>query len=324
MKAYSILIRKMIFSLFVLCIAFSCKNENSKRTESMQEGVDNEQNAQTSKPFIVTTSAMEFNLPKDTLNAGWNTIEYRNNSNETHFLLLEKYPEGKTLADTEKEIGPPFQKGMDLVTEGKMDDAMAAFGELPEWFQKVEFYGGVGLISPRTSSTVTVALDPGYYVMECYVKMPDGRFHSMEGMVEDIVVVEEKNSMAEPEADYTIKIGTEGGISLDQTPEAGRHMFRVEFTDQKAHENFMQHDVHLVRMQPGADVNILAEWMNWLDPEGFKTPAPEGFKFLGGMQELSAGRYGFFEAELQKGNYMLIAEVPGQKDKEMLQEFEVN
>ena len=49
----------------------------------------------------------------DTIKSGWNTFKYLNKSNEVHFFLLDKYPLGKTIEDTEKEIGPPFQNGMD-------------------------------------------------------------------------------------------------------------------------------------------------------------------------------------------------------------------
>ena len=52
------------------------------------------------------------------------------------------------------------------------------------------------------------------------------------------------------------------------------------------------------------------------DPDPFKTPAPQGVDFLGGMEDLPAveGKYeshmGYFDAHLKPGTYAFIAEVP--------------
>lgn len=315
------------FFLLTLVVFSSCKNDQ-KKDESEAES-DSLKTAQTNleKPkdqvLRITTNSMEFNLSKDTLTAGWNTIEYRNNSNETHFVVFEKYPEGKRLKDTEKEVGPAFQEGMDFIMQGKMDEAMAAFGKLPEWFSNVQFYGGTGLISPKSVAQSTINLDPGVYALECYVKMPSGRFHSMEGMVAELFVVEGENNQKAPNTDYTIDISSENGIVLSGSPAAGIKTFQVNFDDQKVHENFVGHDVHLIRTEEGSSMDSLAAWLNWSTPKGLMTPAPKGFKFVGGMQEMSAGKSGYFTADLKPGNYILISEVPNQKEKGLLADFKI-
>lgn len=313
--------------LVLILVFTACKN-NQQKDENLEENesVDNSQ-ATLEEPkaqvYRITTNSMEFNLPKDTLQSGWHNIEYRNNSNETHFVIFEKYPEGKGLADTEKEVGPAFQEGMDFIMEGEMDKAMAAFGKLPEWYSKVEFYGGTGLISPKSVAESTIKLDPGVYVLECYVKMPDGRFHSAAGMVNEIFVTDKENEQDPPKSDYTIEIGSENGIVMEDNPSAGIKTFRVDFKDQKLHENFVGHDLHLVRMENGATQDSLTSWLNWSIPKGLMTPAPQGFKFIGGMQEMAEGKTGYFKADLKPGNYVLVSEVPKQKEKGLLKEFKV-
>jgi len=55
-----------------------------------------------------------------------------------------------------------------------------------------------------------------------------------------------------------------------------------------------------------------------------RTPAPKGFTFLGGMNNLPAGGYGFFETELTPGNYVLISEVPNANEKKLMYTFTIN
>ncbi|APG61037.1 hypothetical protein [Christiangramia salexigens] len=270
----------------------------------------------------VVTTSMEFKT-LDEVSSGWNTFRYKNQSNETHFLLVEKYPEGKGIENARKELAPPFQEGMNFLVEGKNEEAMKAFEKIPAWFSEVEMYGGTGLISPKSTAQSTIFMEPGTYILECYVKMPNGVFHSMEGMLKEIRVTKDSTDMPEPTADYRISISSEKGIIVPSNIKAGEHTFAVHFESQKKHENFNWHDVHLVWVDEGADIEKLNEWMNWANPTGLQTPSPEGFKFLGGSQEMAAGKTGYFKVNLRPGNYALVSEVPDPKSKNMLKTFKV-
>ncbi|MUP47324.1 hypothetical protein E0K83_16400 [Gramella sp. BOM4] len=318
---------KCLLLMGISIFSFSCqfgekKSDEDSSDNEIQYEVVAEKEGKDGVTDILTTS-MEFKT-KDTLKSGWNTFKYHNKSNETHLILFDKYPEGKTIADTERDIVPPFQEGMDLINEGKMEEAGKAFGKLPEWFQDVEFVGGVGLISPQSVATSTMKLEPGTYIIECYVKMPNGVFHTTQGMAKQIEVVSEETSLVEPTADYSISISAEEGITFDEKVSAGEKSFAVNFGKQKVHEHYLMHDVNLVRAEPDADLAALEKWVNWSDPEGLQTPAPKGFKFLGGMQEMNEGKTGYFSADLKPGRYILIAEVPGASKKGMLKEFRVD
>lgn len=298
------------------------KAEDEVEEEMQQEKLDSESKMSDDQVTEIVTNSMEFKT-KDTLKSGWNTFAYKNKSNETHLILFDKYPDGKTIEDTKRDIVPPFQEGMDLINEGKMEEAGKAFGKLPEWFQEIEFVGGVGLISPKTTAHSTLKLEPGTYIIECYVKMPNGVFHTTQGMAKQIEVVEEKTELSEPEADYRIAISADEGIQFDENVSPGEKTFAVDFGKQKVHEHYLMHDVNLVRVEEGSDLAALEKWVNWSDPEGLQTPAPKGFKFLGGMQEMNEGKTGYFTADLKPGRYVLISEVPGSREKGMLKEFTV-
>ena len=315
---------RIVFSICILVLFTVCQ-DRGKKEESEQENIPKEttEKAASSIPVVtISTSAMEFKT-RDTWQSGWTTIKYRNNSNETHFVLFDKYPEGKGIKDAETELIPPFQEGMNAIIEGKPEEANAAFANIPEWFQAVEFKGGIGLTAPKSTSESTIYLEPGTYLLECYVKMPNGIFHSSQGMLKEIKVTKADSTELNLQEDYIISIDANNGISFNGNITAGDKVFKVEFGEQKVHENFVMHDVNLVWVDQGADISKLNDWMNWAAPEGLQTPMPQGFKFLGGMQEMKSGGTGYFSAKLRPGNYAFIAEVPDPQSKGMLKTFTV-
>lgn len=315
---------RLFFLLLFSSMILACQDKEKKDAEEKDEVSESTEQTKEKSSDVITivTNAMEFKT-KDEWKSGWKTVKYRNNSNETHFILFDKYPEGKGLEDAEKEVGPPFQEGMDMINAGEFEKANVAFGKLPEWFQKVEFTGGVGLISPKSTAQSTFYLEPGTYIIECYVKMANGVFHNTQGMAKEIKVTQADSSDVGITADYTINIAANEGITFDERVTPGEKIFKVNFGEQKVHENFVMHDVHLVWIDEGADISKLNSWMNWADPKGLQTPAPEGFRFLGGMQEMAQGGTGYFTADLRPGNYALIAEIPDPQTKGFLKTFSV-
>ncbi len=271
----------------------------------------------------IVTNAMDFRM-KDTIPSGWNTFRYINKSPETHFFVVEKYPDGKTIRDGEKEVLPVFQKGMNFLNENKPGEAQAEFGKLPEWISKVVYSGGCGLVSPGHSCEVTLKLDPGYYVLECYVKNVDGIFHSAMGMEKALVVKNKDSGNSPMTPDVQTSISSKDGIVLPDTIKKGETTFAVYFKDQTVHENFVGHDINLVRLEKNYDLKELEKWMNWMDPKGLINPAPQNFTFLGGVNDSPAGSTGYFTADLEPGDYALISEVPNASDKGLLKTFSVS
>ena len=270
----------------------------------------------------VVTNLMEFQIV-DEIPSGWNTFRYVNKSKEPHFFLLDKYPAGKTIEDGRKEVIPVFQNGMDLINEGKPEEANAEFGKLPPWFADIVYTGGSGLISPGHTSVTTLNLEPGYYVMECYVKMETGVFHAAMGMTKAFTVIDSSSGNTEPTATVNITIAGNEGIVYTDAITKGETTFSVYFKDQAPHENFVGHDVNLVKLDENHDLGELEKWMNWTDAKGLITPPPQGVTFLGGVNEMPAGSTGYFTVNLEPGNYAFISEVPNSLQKGMLKTFEV-
>lgn len=302
-------------SIILICGIQSCKSDKEKVEETpVEEPKD--------AAIVIVTEGMDFQMP-DTISSGWNTFRYVNKSKETHFFILNKYPEGVTIKDGEKEVGPVFQKGMDLINENKLEEAFTEFGNLPEWYSNVVIHGGSGLVSPGYTSQTTLKLDPGYYVVECYVKMANGIFHTSMGMIKELIVKEENSNNSPPKPTVDVSISSVNGILHKEVLSIGKQIFSVNFTDQIVHENFVGHDVNLVKLDDNADLDALEKWMNWSDPIGLMTPAPDGVTFLGGVNDMPAGGIGYFSVSLDSGNYALISEVPNTRDKNLLKTFEV-
>ncbi len=310
-----------MFILLLFVVFLNCKSDKKNNTENAIVNAKNDIKFPTNVIEIVTRG-MEFQCV-DTIPSGWNTFKYENLSHETHFFLLDKYPEGKTIEHTLKDVAPVFEKGMDLINEGKSEEGFAAFGELPEWFADIVFSGGSGLIAPKHTAITTLKLEPGYYIMECYVKMPNGKFHTLMGMAKPIIVTEENSENNPPEATVNITLSGEEGISYDKGITKGKHIFSVFVKDQKPHENFIWHDLNLVKLERYAKEEDLEAWMNWADPKGLITPVPNGVTFLGGVNDMPAGHTGYFYADLKPGKYAFISEVPNTKEKGLFKVFDV-
>lgn len=307
---------------FLLVIALTSLSISACKTDKKQRSNESVEIKKENVVEIITQN-MEFQMP-DTISSGWNTFRYINQSPQTHFFTIEKYPEGKTMEDVNTLVIPYFDSGMKLINEGNNEEGFAEFGKLPKWFGEVIVLGGVALVSPGNTAETMIRLEPGHYFIECYVKMSNGVFHSSMGMFREFDVSDNDSGNDELKADYDINISSTEGIVFDDTIKAGTRIFSVFFKDQTVYENFAGHDINLAKIDETVDLIGLEQWMNWADPKGLIEPAPIGVNFIGGVNNMPAGGKGYFKVNLEPGKYVLISEVPNSLSKNMLKTFEVS
>ena len=85
----------------------ACKAD---KNEPIKEGQKENQ----SDRFVeVITKGMEFQMV-DSIPSGWNTFRYHNRSQEPHFFILEKLPEGIRIEHYKNELVPPFIRATEL------------------------------------------------------------------------------------------------------------------------------------------------------------------------------------------------------------------
>lgn len=272
----------------------------------------------------VTTTNMDFDV-SDTISSGWTTFRYYNNSKMTHFFSLSKLPvvdgKQKTAHDEVDESGDIYSAALKSINEGDQEEAFTTLGNLPAWASEKIQFGGVGMLSPGGTGQTDIYLEPGVYLMECYIKT-GGAFHALVGMYANITVTGENSGASPPEPTLSMKISTDNGFEIDEDIEPGKHVLEVYFEDQVS-ESGSGHDVHLVRLSEESDLEKLGDWMVWTTPEGMTTPAPAG-TFLGGVQNLRAGETGYMTVDITPGMYAWISEGSDLSSRNLVKTFKVS
>jgi hypothetical protein len=225
----------------------------------------------------VTTSEYSFDAPSE-LPAGYTTFKLVNRGKELHHVQLVKLEEGKTA-----------------------DDFMAALkagGPPPKW---ATMAGGPNPADVAGESTTTMPLEPGNYVMVCFIPGADGVPHIMKGMSKPVTVTPASGPGApEPQADIVMKL-VDYDFTLSQPLTAGRHTIRIENAGPQPHE------LALVKMERGKTPMDFAEW-------GEKQVGPAPGTLHGGVSAIMAGDHAFVEVDLEPGEYGLICFIPDMKD----------
>ena len=246
-------------------------------------------------PNVVTIVATDFAfaLP-DTLPPGLTTLRLANAGAEPHHAVLVKLAEGKTLAD--------FQAAMMSPTT-------------PEW---MSFPGSPAAIMPNDTSNATTQLEPGQYVLVCFVSSPDGAPHVAKGMVRPFVVAGAAPvaAAAEPQSDVTVTL-SDYGFAFSTPLTAGTHTLRVENAGPQLHE---------VAFERLAEGKTFADYVAWeKNPQGPPPATP-----VGGLIGPMKGAHAFTTVTLTPGKYLVLCHVPDEKDQKshiehgMIQEITIN
>ena len=255
---------------------------------------------------VVEVTATDYALSApDSIPSGWTPIRFVNEGEEPHFVFMSRLPEGQSIDNYERELSPAFARAWDAVRVGASpDDAMQGLmQELPAWYADLVMVGGPGLTAKGRTSQTTLRLEPGNYVLECYVKTADGKIHYMEGMVRPLTVTAQPSAAQPPSADVTVTLrNNEVQMEGDVTP--GTRTFAVHW-EENPEEGF-GHSAHLARLDADTSVDDVVAWMNWFGLTGLSAPAPA--EFIGGLHFMETGATAYFTADLEPGRYLLVSE----------------
>lgn len=257
---------------------------------------------------VVEVKALDFKFEApEEIPSGWTTFRFKNEGLQEHFLYTYRLPDDKTFEEFKKAVTIPFIEVWDKYLSGDINQQETAemLGtEIESWyFTEVVPTGGVAITEPGETAQSTVKLDPGTYVLECYVKMPDGRWHTEMGMVQPITVSEDSTGAKPPEANYEMTL-TNYQISTSGNLKQGTNTVAVQVKDTP--EGFMKHDINLFRMDDTTTVDDIVKWMNWMELDQFTAPAPA--YSLGGVEHMAAGKTGYMTVDLEPGNYAWVSE----------------
>ena len=245
--------------------------------------------------------------------SGWTTFRFINTSNMLHFAMIDDPPDGVTAELMSRTSIPAFQEAMDAMNAGDEEGVNTAFGKFPAWMGDMAYRGGPGFLSAGLTTETTVYLEPGYYVLECYIKT-NGVFHTISpspgtlGMLHELEVTEQASGASEPSANVSVTINNTRLSITEGSFKVGANVVRVNFLEQQVFPTFVGNDVHIVRLDSPEDLPVVADWMDWRKPRGLETPAPA--TFLGGINDMPAGSHGYIHVTLEPGDYALIGETP--------------
>jgi hypothetical protein len=231
---------------------------------------------------VVTITAKDysFDAPSE-IPAGLTTIRLVTEGKELHHASLIRLDDGKTFDDFKQAIakqGPP-----------------------PAWMVAA---GGPNPPHPGGTTEETQMLEPGKYVIVCFVPSPDGMPHFAKGMMRPITVTPAtaRNASADvtPVPDITVKL-VDYAFENSKPLTAGKHVIRIE------NDAAQDHELVLLRLAPGKSAQEAAAWLE-------KQAGPPPGEPLGGIAAIHPGGVGFITVDLAPGDYGLLCFVPDAKD----------
>lgn len=271
-------LRTSFAAIAVVCTLAACAAKEADRASTA--GQQSAQSAPTAAPNVVTITAKDFSYDAPaTIPAGLTTIRLVSNGQEMHHATLIKLEDGKSVDDFVKAIQKP--------------------GAPPKWMVEV---GGPNPPHPNGGvAETTQLLEPGNYVIACFVPSADGTPHIAKGMMRPITVVPSTTPSApEPTADVTLKLA-DYSFTLSKPLTAGKQVIKVEDAGPQSHE------VVLVRLAPGKTAADVAAWIE-------KMQGPPPGEPIGGVAALHNGAHAYITVDLTPGEYGLLCFLPDAKD----------
>lgn len=172
--------------------------------------------------------------------------------------------------------------------------------------------GGPTSVAAGSTVSATVVLEPGEYLLACFVPSPDGVPHFLKGMSAPLTVTESDAPTRLPATDRTVHLGEftigRSGEDLEGFDGTG--------TVEVVNEGAQLHELALIRLAEGATIDDVVDAASV--PTGTPRPQPEPWTGVGGVSLLSPGKSAEFdldELDLDDGRYAFICFIPSPDDR---------
>jgi len=165
--------------------------------------------------IVITANDYSFEAPQS-VEGGMVRVTLENQGTESHQVELVKVIDGQ---------GP--------------DDILAAIGrmDVEALNAMVIYHGGPNEVPPGSSLTVAGELEPGTYVLLCFVSSPSGTLHVLQGMIGTMEVTDpaEDVSWTRPEPDVVVTL-EDYRFEVEGEIDAGRRWVLVKNQGSEPHE----------------------------------------------------------------------------------------
>ena len=220
----------------------------------------------------IKTSDYAFAAPTE-INGGWVRIVQENVGQEPHHVQLARLNEGVTAEQFQAALQEGPNGALALVT----------------------LAGGPGVVDPMGSSAVTLYLEPGQYLLLCFVPDAHGMPHLAHGMIAPLTVGETVVA-AEPVAQKEVRM-VDFSYVLPSPIVAGEQTWKI------SDEGEQPHEMMLIKLADGKTMADVQQWM--MQPAG----APP-FANVGGLQGIAHGAAAYVHLNLEPGNYVALCHIP--------------
>lgn len=216
----------------------------------------------------------------DQIAAGLIAITLENDGHEPHQANLARLQDGKTIED--------------LLAAFKQNEGAG--------MAMLEFVGGPNTVDPGLRQRVVLDLAAGNYVLICFVPSADGVPHLAKGMIRPLRVLagSSTGTPSEPSAAASVTL-KDFAIALPATITAGAQTWQVTNAGPEPHE------LTLLKLAPGKTAGDVMAFLH-------QPSSPPPFAEIGGIGALQAGKRGWFDLDLQPGNYVALCFVPTPTD----------
>ena len=222
--------------------------------------------------LVVVATDFHFEAPEQ-VDAGLVHIRLVNRGREPHHILVMKVNR--------------------LARLSEIEDVLKSNDWSPPWIQAM---GGPESVISGATSSASMVLEPGRYVIVCVVASPSShRRHFMDGMIRELAVVSPGRSWFRtplPPAEVTLRLN-EWNYEVSAPILPGRRTIRVVNVGKR------EHQVAFVRLLPG---KTAAEAMRWVESPAGLPP----FEVAGGTTGLSPTESVNVEVDFVPGEYLLL------------------
>lgn len=219
----------------------------------------------------------------DSISGGLTRLRLSNSGAESHHAQLARLNDGVTMQQLQGALQQSPEAALALV----------------------ELAGGPSGIYPGGQSEAIVDLQPGQYVMVCFISSPDGTPHIAKGMLKPLTVTAAPATRpAPPKAARTVSLNDFAFGDMPASVSNGKTTFEV------ANKGKEPHEMTLLSLKVPADQ---ARQILSAPPPPPGTPPPAGpppFEDAGGFQAIAPGKTGWATVDLKAGEYALVCFVP--------------
>lgn len=236
-----------------------------------------------------------FSMP-DSVAGGLVHVRFANSGTEDHHAQFIRLNDGVTDEQFDITLQTTLQS---LATEGDV-----AFTRL---FEVASAAGGPSVIGASRTMDLVMDLQPGRYVLICFIPSPDGIPHVAKGMTRKVTVTAPSSSQPSPPvAAGTVDMADFAFATMPPIT-AGKTMIEVRNSGREPHE------MVIVRLK-GLSASQLLQMLSAPHPPpaagAGPPPGPPPFEFVGGVQAIMPGQRAWTTLDLTPGEYALICNIP--------------